>query len=85
VLPPSLKHFAYVREDVLPPYFVIISYALITPGTVIILSLYFTNVNYVTVISLPLFLYFGYVCNVCVMGLALLGDMTMIQKTELVE
>jgi hypothetical protein len=37
-------------EDVLPPSFVIISYALITPGTVIILSLYFINVNYVIVI-----------------------------------
>jgi hypothetical protein len=27
---------------------------------------------------LPLFLYSGYVCNVCVMGEALLGDMMMI-------
>jgi hypothetical protein len=35
-----------VREDVLPPYYVIISYALITPGVVInTLSIYFMNVN----------------------------------------
>jgi hypothetical protein len=34
VLPPSLKHCTYVREDVLPPYFVIISYAFITPSIV---------------------------------------------------
>jgi hypothetical protein len=41
-VPPSLKHFAYVWEDVVPPYFVIISYALITPDIVIsTLSLYF--------------------------------------------
>jgi hypothetical protein len=35
--------------------------------------------------SLPLILYSDYVCNVCVMGEALLGDMIMIQTTELVE
>jgi hypothetical protein len=29
-----------VREGVLPPWYVIIFYALITPGTIIILSLY---------------------------------------------
>jgi hypothetical protein len=29
-----------VRESVLPPWFVIILYALLTPGIVIILSLY---------------------------------------------
>jgi hypothetical protein len=45
-----------VWEDVLLPYFVIISYALITPGTVIILSLYFVNVNYVMVICFRYFL-----------------------------
>jgi hypothetical protein len=68
-----------VWEDVLPPCFVIITYALIILGTVIILSLYFINVNYVIVIR------FRYVCNVCVMGEALLGDMMMIQMTELVK
>jgi hypothetical protein len=45
-----------VWEDVLPPCSVIISYALITPGTVIILSLYFINVNYVIVIRFRYFL-----------------------------
>jgi hypothetical protein len=74
-----------VRKDVLPPCFVIISYALITPGTVILLSLYFTNVNYVIVIRFRYFFYSGYVCNVCVMGEAFLGDLMMIQMTELVE
>ena len=34
---------------------------------------------------LPLILYSDYVCNVCVMGEVLLGDMMMIQMTELVE
>jgi hypothetical protein len=34
---------------------------------------------------LLLILSFNYVCNVCVMGEALLGDMMMIQMTELVE
>jgi hypothetical protein len=34
---------------------------------------------------LQLILYSNYVCNVCVMGEALLGDMMMIQMTELVE
>ena len=42
------------------------------------------NVNYAIVI-LPLILYSDYVCNVCVMGEALLGDMMKIQTTELVE
>jgi hypothetical protein len=51
-------------EDVLPPCFVIISYALITPDTVIILSLYFTNVNYVTIIR---FCYF-FTPDMCVMS-----------------
>jgi hypothetical protein len=45
-----------VWEDVLPPCFVIISYALITPGTVIILSVYFINENYVIVIRFRYFL-----------------------------
>jgi hypothetical protein len=54
-----------------------------TPGIVLnTLSIYFMNVNYVIVI-LPLILYSNYVCNVCVMGEALLGDMMMIQITEL--
>jgi hypothetical protein len=49
-------------------------------------SLYilYMNVNYVIVI-LPLILYSDYMCNVCVMGEVLLGDMMMIQMTELVE
>jgi hypothetical protein len=42
------------------------------------------NVNYVIVI-LPLILYSDYVCNVCVMGEVQLGDMMMIQITELAE
>jgi hypothetical protein len=42
------------------------------------------NINYVIVI-LPLILYSDCVCNVCMMGEALLGDMMMIQMTELVE
>jgi hypothetical protein len=42
------------------------------------------NVNYVIVI-LPLILYSDYVCNVYVMGEALLGDKMMIQITELAE
>jgi hypothetical protein len=64
VFPPSFKHFAGVREDVLPPCFVIISYALIIPGNVILLSLYFTNVNYVIVIR---FHYF-FTPDMCVMS-----------------
>jgi hypothetical protein len=75
----------YVWEEVLPPCFVIISYALITPDTVILLSLYFTNVNYVIVIRFCYFFTLVIVCNVCVMGEALLGDLMMIQKNELVE
>jgi hypothetical protein len=56
-----------------------------TPGVVInTLSIFCMNVNYVDVI-LPLILYSDYVCNVCVMGEALLGDMMKIQVTELVE
>jgi hypothetical protein len=49
-------------------------------------SLYilYMNVNYVIVI-LPLILYSDYMCNVCVMGEVLLGDMMTIQMTELVE
>jgi hypothetical protein len=34
---------------------------------------------------LLLILYFNYVCNVCMMGEALLGDKMMIQMTELAE
>jgi hypothetical protein len=47
-----------VWEDVLPPYFIIISYALITTSIVIILSLYiyFIKVNYVIVIRFRYFL-----------------------------
>jgi hypothetical protein len=56
-----------------------------TPGVVInTLSIFYMNVNYVIVI-LPLILYSDYVCNICVMGEALLGDMMMIQITELTE
>jgi hypothetical protein len=56
-----------------------------TPGVVInTLSISYMNVNYVIVI-LPLILYSDYVCNVCVMGEALLGDMMMIQMIELVK
>jgi hypothetical protein len=44
----------------------------------------YMNVNYVIII-LSLILYSGYVCNVCVMSEALLGDMMMIHMTELVE
>jgi hypothetical protein len=44
----------------------------------------YMNANYVMVI-LSLILYSDYVCNVCVMGEALLGDMMIIQMTELVE
>jgi hypothetical protein len=53
-----------VWEDVLPPYFVIITYALIIPSTVIILSLYFIYVNYVIVIR---FCYF-HTPAMCVMS-----------------
>jgi predicted DsbA family dithiol-disulfide isomerase len=42
------------------------------------------NVNYIIVI-LPLMLFSDYVCNVCVMGEALLGGMMKIQITELAE
>jgi hypothetical protein len=56
-----------------------------TPGVVInTLSIFSMNINYVIVI-LPLILYSDCVCNVCMMGEALLGDMMMIQMTELVE
>jgi hypothetical protein len=56
-----------------------------TPGVVInTLSIFYMNVNYVIII-LPLILYSDYVCNVRVMGEALLGDMMKIQMTELVE
>jgi hypothetical protein len=74
-----------VWEDVLPPCFVIISYALITPGIVIntLLIFYECKLSYCN--PLPLILFSDYVCNVCVMGEALLGDMMMIQMTELVE
>jgi hypothetical protein len=34
-----------VREGVLPPWFVIILYALLIPSIVITLSIYFMNVN----------------------------------------
>jgi predicted DsbA family dithiol-disulfide isomerase len=42
------------------------------------------NVNYVIVI-LPLILYSDYVCDICMMGEALLDDMMKIQITELAE
>jgi hypothetical protein len=64
---------------------VIITYALITPGIVInTLSIFYEyKVSYCN--PLLLILFFDYVCNVCVMDEALLGDMMMIQKTELVK
>jgi hypothetical protein len=74
-----------VREDVLPPCVVIITYALITPDIVInTLSIFYEyKVSYCNL--LPLILFPDYVCNVCVMGEALLGDMMMIQNTKLVK
>jgi predicted DsbA family dithiol-disulfide isomerase len=42
------------------------------------------NVTYIIVI-IPLILFSDYVCNVCVMGEALLCDMMKIRLTELVE
>jgi hypothetical protein len=42
------------------------------------------NVNYIIVI-LPLIIFYDYVCNVCVMGEVLLGDLMKIQITELAE
>jgi hypothetical protein len=42
------------------------------------------NVNYVIVI-LPLILYSDYVCNVCVIGEALLGGIMKLQITEIAE
>jgi hypothetical protein len=36
----QFENLTFVREGVLPPWFVIIFYALITPSTVIKLSLY---------------------------------------------
>jgi hypothetical protein len=43
------------------------------------------NVNYVIVIYFHLFFYSDYVCNVYVMGEALLGEMMKIQITKLAE
>jgi hypothetical protein len=56
-----------------------------TPCTVInTLSIFYEcKVSYCN--PLPLILFSDYVCNVCVMGEALLGDMMMIQMTKLVE
>jgi hypothetical protein len=48
------------------------------------LPIFGMNVNYIIVILL-LIPFSDYVCNVCVMGEALLGDMMKIQITELVE
>jgi hypothetical protein len=48
------------------------------------LSIFRMNVNYIIVI-LSLILFSDYVCNVYVMGEALLGYMMKIQITELVE
>jgi hypothetical protein len=56
-----------------------------TPGTVINTLSIFYECKLCYCNLLPLFPCSGYVCNVCVMGEALLGDMMMIQKTELVE
>jgi hypothetical protein len=56
-----------------------------TPGIVIntLPIFYECKLSYCN--PLPLILYSDYMCNVCVMGEALLGDMMMIQMTELVE
>jgi hypothetical protein len=56
-----------------------------TPGTVIntLYIFYECKISYCNPLSLILFS--DYVCNVCVMGEALLDDMMMIQMTELVE
>jgi hypothetical protein len=56
-----------------------------TPGIVINILLIFYKCKLSYCNPLPLILYSDYVCNVCVMGEALLGDMMMIQMTELVE
>jgi hypothetical protein len=56
-----------------------------TPGIVIntLSILYECKVSYCNLLSL--ILYSDYVCNVCVMGETLLGDMMMIQMIELVK
>jgi hypothetical protein len=67
----------------LPPSYVILNAALEHP-LCNKYSIFYMNVNYVIVI-LPLILYSDYVCNVCMMGEVLLGDMMKIQITELAE
>jgi hypothetical protein len=59
-------------------YFVIITYALITPGVVINTLLIFFECKVSYCNPLPLILYSDYVCNVCMVGEALLGDMMVI-------
>jgi hypothetical protein len=56
-----------------------------TPGVVInTLSIFYEcKLSYCN--TFPLILYPDYVCNVCAMGEALLGDMMMIQMTKVVE
>jgi hypothetical protein len=49
-----------------------------------IISIFGMNVNYIIVI-LPFMRFSDYVCNVCVMGEALLVGMMKIQITELAE
>jgi hypothetical protein len=56
-----------------------------TPGIVINTFLIFYECKLSYCNLLPLILYSDYVCNVCVMGEALLGDMMMIQMTELIK
>jgi membrane associated rhomboid family serine protease len=69
----------------LPPRYVIISAALehllCNKYSLYIFGL---NVNYI-IVTLPLILFSDYVCNVDVMGEALLDGMIKIQITELVE
>jgi hypothetical protein len=74
-----------VWEHVLPPCFVIISHAPLTPDIVINTLFIFYECTLCYCNPLPLILSSDYVCNVCVMGEALLGDMMMIQMIELVE
>jgi hypothetical protein len=56
-----------------------------TPGVVINIVSTFYECKLCYCNMFPLILYFDYVCNVCVMGEALLGDMMMILIIELTE
>jgi hypothetical protein len=69
----------------LPPSYVILSAALEHPlcNKYSLYILYECKLCYCN--PFPLILYSDYVCNVCMMGEALLGDKMKIQITELVE